>query len=1201
MNHFKVRQTFLQFFKNRGHEVLPSSSISGTGDPSLLFVNAGMNQFKDVFLGLKPAPAKNVVTIQKCLRAGGKHNDLEMVGETPLHHTFFEMLGNFSFGDYFKEKAIALAWEFLTQELKLDKENLWITVHKKDEQSYQIWREQEKIPEHKILNDFGDEDNFWKMGETGPCGYCSEIHYYAGKEERPKPSQLMEIWNLVFMEFNQLSNGKKEELARPCVDTGMGLERLCAVLQGKVSNYETDLFKSIIVDLEKASGLKYNFKDSTKESFKKASLAEKNTEAEKTETSPLSQHKLSKNIKTQSIDVETQKAFRVLADHSRAVAFLIHEGLLPGSSEAEYVLRRIMRRAFYYGWKLNKKQTSNSHKASHPDKVRHPDHARHARESGHPKTSSKKLNFLSVGVKKVIETMSRLPSELSSKLFSETNLGYSLDLKKDEHEIQTCINNEAGQFLSIITEGEKEWEKLRKLKHSKKTLTAKELWNLYSTYGLPIELSQLKFKEWGWQIATDEEVKKYKSQIEKDLSSGLYDIKKEEIKHHALKFCHARLDRHARESGHPNKQKTQWTAYQKIKEEGQVLGLAFIPQAFPFTPNKTQSQETRHPQKVRYPYPDRHARESGHPAEASPIETFQKTPISSFNAPISDKAKGFIIMDKTCFYPEGGGPIGDKGWLFRSHIKGEPKPKPIAKVLDCQKIGDTILHEVEFITANKSIEQGEKLLMEVNKDFREGIKSAHTATHLLNSALRNILDSSVRQAGSLVEPYRLRFDFTHPRPLTKKEISQIEEKLRQNILAKEDLKAEIKNFDQAEKEGALFLKAEKKYGNKVRVISIGAKSSKELCGGIHVQNTCEIEAFKVIAETGVQSGVRRITAYTGVLAKAFEEFLIKENLNLRKQIHIPKTEESPLLSENPFLKWLENHKEELKTLRNKIVRLEEASSTLFKKPKTESQDKAENKTNLSLKNINLRPKKEDDFISQKPEEGFSKTTFHPLAKQMLELREHLKLPLPKEKNTEAFWNKQISQQSKDKKIQEKINFLNFFEEHLSSLKDQEAQQNIEDNFSPVLKTFKEKEKAIQELNKQWEKIQSLSLTKQKLLTQAKEFRFQKIQGQEIKGKLLTVKIPLEDRKILSDLSDSLLSALAPGVLILLGEGESKAPILVNITKDLAKVLSANEILKKTIIPLCQGQGGGRPHFAQGSISQASGFSKVEPTLLEQWK
>ena len=360
----------------------------------------------------------------------------------------------------------------------------------------------------------------------------------------------------------------------------------------------------------------------------------------------------------------------------------------------------------------------------------------------------------------------------------------------------------------------------------------------------------------------------------------------------------------------------------------------------------------------------------------------------------------------------------------------------------------------------------------------------------------------------------------------------------------------------------------------------------------------------------MQSGVRRITAYTGLLAKAFEKFLIQENLNLRKQIGFSKIEDS-VLTENPFLKWLENHKEELKTIRKKIIQLEEESPTRPKLHKSYPEVQ-----NSKMENQN-KAKKSSKTVA-----------FDSLANQMLELREHIKISLPKEKNTESFWREQIEskislkslednlQQTKREKEQKKINFLNFFLEYSASLKHQDLlkrayqsdtqTQNLtllkkENDLSPVLKLFKEREIHLQELKNQWKKIQSHDLTKENLLTRAKEFRFQKTQGQEIKGRLLTVKMPLNDRKILSDLSDSLLSALAPGVLILLGEGETKAPLLVNITKDLTKALSANDILKKTILPLCKGQGGGRPHFAQGSISQPSAFPKVEPTLLEQWK
>ena len=317
MTSFEVREKFLNFFQKNQHKVLPSSSLIPNKDPSLLFVNAGMNQFKNIFLGLEKTPVKNVVTIQQCLRAGGKHNDLDNVGQSHYHHTFFEMMGNFSFGFYFKQKAIALAWEFLTQELDLDPKDLWVSVYEKDEESYEIWRSEQKIPEHKIYR-LGKKDNLWQMGDTGPCGPCTEIHLYKGTKRKPDPDQFMEIWNLVFMEFNDTEEGTRQKLSVPCVDTGMSLERLTAVVQNRKSNYHTDLFSEILLSLEQSCSYKYDFE-------------------EKTQT-------------------EKQKAFRVLADHSRAVCFLINNGIVPGNEGAYYVLRRIIRRALYYSQKLQPKK-----------------------------------------------------------------------------------------------------------------------------------------------------------------------------------------------------------------------------------------------------------------------------------------------------------------------------------------------------------------------------------------------------------------------------------------------------------------------------------------------------------------------------------------------------------------------------------------------------------------------------------------------------------------------------------------------------------------------------------------------------------------------------------------------------------------------------------------------------------------------------
>ena len=451
MNSFEARKKFIEFFLKKQHHVLPSSSLIPDHDPSLLFVNAGMNQFKNVFLGLKPlkdmflfaglkAPAEpNVVTIQKCLRAGGKHNDLENVGETPFHHTFFEMLGNFSFGAYFKKSAMALAWEFLTKELKIPREHLWVSVHEKDKESFKIWEQDQKIPKHKIFQ-LGDKDNFWQMGETGPCGFCTEIHYFKG--DKPQLEQLTEIWNLVFMEFYDKENGAREKLSIPCVDTGMGLERLCSVLQNKTSNYHTDLFSEIILSLEKASGSKYDFEE-----------------------------------KDQS---EQQKAFRVLADHSRAVCFLIADDVIPGNEKENYVLRRIIRRALYYSQKL------------HPEK-----------------------NLLQIAVDKTLALM----AEVGDLFNQDNNLAPAgkayLSLKGEQKRIQSVIEGEAKKFFDSLREGKKQLEKIIKIQARLNKLSESEVWNLYSTYGFPIDLTRLIAKEKGWTIPSDLEIKQYiKKEIE---------------------------------------------------------------------------------------------------------------------------------------------------------------------------------------------------------------------------------------------------------------------------------------------------------------------------------------------------------------------------------------------------------------------------------------------------------------------------------------------------------------------------------------------------------------------------------------------------------------------------------------------------------------------------------------------------------------
>ena len=1026
---FEVRKKFLEFFKKNRHTVLPGSSLIPQNDPTLLFVNAGMNQFKDVFLGLISPPAQNTVTIQKCLRAGGKHNDLEEVGKTPLHHTFFEMLGNFSFGGYFKEEAINLAWKFLTQELKLSPENLWITVHREDEESYRIWKDEQKIPERKIYR-LDDKDNFWQMGDTGPCGYCSEIHYYSGKEEEPDPCQFMEVWNLVFMEFNHRPDGAKEKLPVPCVDTGMGLERLCTLLQNKKSNYHTDLFLGIIQKLEKHCVFKYDF-----------------------------------NEKQQT---DQQRAFRVVADHSRAVSLLINDGISPGNDKEGYVLKRIMRRALYYNQKLKPKK-----------------------------------NLLQVGAEQNISLMAEVSQAFAREGFSQYRDYF--DLQREKSRIQFYIKNEDDKFSSSLKEGKKRLEEEMSLSSQEKLITAKTIWNLYNTYGFPMDLTRLIAKERGWTTAKEGEVKKYERDTVELIGrviteqSAWEDFKKKE----APAIIHSFIKSLPKEN-----RITIWTAYEKEKETAQII--------------RTLSQSIDVPLRDTW--------------------VVQKKRI--FEGSIK-KGKGLLILDKTYFYPEGGGPIGDIG-----QIKTDTGT---ALVMDCQKQGDVIVHEVKVLEGELS--ENQQAEIEVNKNFRKQIAISHTATHLLHSALRSILGDTVRQSGSLVEPGRLRFDFTCPHPLTLKQKEQIEERVWQSLIREEDLSSSYMSFDQAKREGALFLQGENYEQEKVRLIRIGDQTSKELCGGIHVQNTREIENFQIVSEKGIQAGVRRIVAYTGVLAQIWEEFLIQQNLELRNYLKFPLLvyeKEKGLWrgqveKDNPFLQWMGNQEKTIKALKKSIVHLEN--------------------------------KKIKQFLSQKPEPIKVKSFVHPLVRQNLEFREYSNLPLPKEKSLKHYFLKQTKQSMKNQNHSNvPPTFKDFFEES-----------------KKPLDKIKAKERDAENIKNQYDKIQQMGLTKDKFKEQARNFQ---LSGQ--KGKLLVASIPLEDRKILSDLSDTLLSTLSSGVLVLFGEGKGKHPVFVSLTKDFEKLLSSDDILKKTIARLCQGQGGGKTSFAQGSVTDKSAVPDLSQKLLEQW-
>ena len=768
MTHFQIREKFLQFFKSEKHAVLPSSSLIPQNDPSLLFVNAGMNQFKNLFLGLETPKNLNVVTIQKCLRAGGKHNDIENVGETSWHHTFFEMMGNFSFGDYFKKRAIELAWKFLVTELRFSENHLWITVFEEDEESYEIWKNHIHIPEHKILR-LGKKSNFWQMGDIGPCGPCSEIHYYNGSKKNPTEDDLVEIWNLVFMEFYDTEGGKREPLPKPCVDTGLGLERLSSLVQGEKSNYNTDLFKEIIQSLEKHSSFRYNF---------------------------LEQEML-----------EEQVAFRVIADHSRALSFLVSDGVIPGSDGSSYVLRRIMRRAFYYSQKLNPK-----------------------------------VNLLEKATEKVIDLMSPIYPYL----------------KKEQQLILSVVDEETDRFSKSLETGRKKLkEKMKSLPNQ--VVDFETAWDLYSTYGFPIDLTRLIAKEKNYKMIDEETFEKEKSLLEKNQK-----VTSSSEKNH-LENLIKNL-----QPIHLNK-KTLFTGYETSKEKATILFLFQEEQSF------------------------------------SEVKKLDKNTL------------GWLVTDKTCFYPEGGGPIGDRGKITTQ--------KGTAEVLDTLKRNQVIFHKIKILEG--TLNQNSSCELQVNSKFRSLISTSHSATHLLNASLRKILGSTVRQAGSLVEPGYLRFDFTHPQPLTEKQLEAIENDICEKIQNKEEVSFKFLPYKQALQEGALSLRGEN-YDDEVRVIFIGNNTSIELCGGIHVKNLGEIGSFKIITETGVQSGVRRIAACTSLISHKWEEDLKNQVIDLAHHLNISKEDLNQ--KENPFFKWEAEQNKKISILKNQIVNLKSSATISSAKP-----------------------------------------------------------------------------------------------------------------------------------------------------------------------------------------------------------------------------------------------------------------------------
>ncbi len=711
----QIRQQFLDFFANKGHAIVPSAPIVVKNDPTLLFTNAGMNQFKDYFLGNKPAPNKRVANTQKCLRVSGKHNDLEEVGVDTYHHTMFEMLGNWSFGDYFKEQAIEWSWELLTDVYKLDKDRLYVTVFEGDEKeglpaakvALHTWRQ--LVQEEHIV--FGNKkDNFWEMGDTGPCGPCSEIHVDLRSEEERKAipgrdlvnkdhPQVIEIWNNVFMMYNRKKDGTLEELATKHVDTGMGLERLVRALQGKSSNYDTDLFTGTIGAVEQITGRKYGYTDSKE-------------------------------------DI----AFRVIADHIRAIAFTIADGQLPSNTGAGYVIRRILRRAvrYYYSY-LDYKQPL--------------------------------LNQLIAQLGRQFENV-----------FPE--------LHKQEDLVTRVVKEEEEAFLRTLDKGLKKVDEITS-SSATTTIPGNVAFELNDTYGFPIDLTELIAREKGWTV---------------DLAGFEAELKKQKDRSRAATALDTEDWVIVNEGTHVD-----FVGYDSMEAKAQIL---------------------------------RYRKVTG-----KGKESYQ------------------LVLNKTPFYAESGGQVGDRGELL---VGGEK-----IFITDTKKENDLIIH---FTTKIPASLQGE-VLAKVNESTRRNTEIHHSATHLLHAALRTVLGTHVAQKGSLVNEEHLRFDFSHFAKVTDEEIGQIEamvnEKIRQNhpVVIKEMPK------DEAVKMGAMALFGEK-YADIVRVVVIDPNYSIELCGGTHVGNTGQLGFFKIKHETAVAAGVRRIEAVSGKAAEGY----INENLSLLHQM-----------------------------------------------------------------------------------------------------------------------------------------------------------------------------------------------------------------------------------------------------------------------------------------------------------------------------
>ncbi|MFK2900872.1 alanine--tRNA ligase [Dyella jejuensis] len=702
-----IRSAFLDYFRAKDHTIVPSSSLVPASDPTLLFTNSGMVQFKNVFLGSEKLPYVRAADVQRCLRAGGKHNDLDSVGYTARHHTFFEMLGNWSFGDYFKRDAIRYAWELLTVVLKLSADKLWVTVYHTDDEAYGIWHNEIGVPAERIVR-IGDNkgapyasDNFWQMADTGPCGPCTEIFYDHGPEIAGGPpgspdedgDRYIEIWNLVFMQFDRAPDGTLSPLPAPCVDTGMGLERLAAVLQHAHSNYEIDLFQHLI-----------------------------KVAAELTKTQDLA-----------------NKSLRVIADHIRACSFLIVDGVLPSNEGRGYVLRRIIRRALRHGWMLGVRG-----------------------------------DFFWKMVRPLVEEMGEAYPELATK----------------QSFVEEALRTEEQRFGETLEHGMRVFDEVAA--KSGQVIPGEAAFRLYDTYGFPVDLTADIARERGLGVDMAGFEQAMEQQRERARAASRFEAKGQMPAELASQL-----------------KPTAFLGYESLSgEAGKVVGIVRAGKQI---------------------------------------------------AQLAEGEEGLVILDRTPFYAESGGQVGDTGTLSNAAGRFD--------VADTLKMGGVFFGHAGRWHGAQPLRTGDAVFASVDATRRQAIVLNHSATHLLHAALRQVLGTHVAQKGSLVAPDRLRFDFSHFKPVSREELARIETLVNDEV--RRNAAAEIRHmaYDDAITFGAIALFGEK-YGDEVRVLKMGDFST-ELCGGTHVERAGDIGLFKIVSEAGVASGVRRIEAVTGAGALAY--------------------------------------------------------------------------------------------------------------------------------------------------------------------------------------------------------------------------------------------------------------------------------------------------------------------------------------------